>query len=213
MAKLPNGLLGAPSGKVGPVVACTWKGQPYLRSLPRKRSGTPSEATLRNRGNFSLIHYWLKPLLEVVREGFKDYSVSNFGINAAKSVLTKRGLVKNGNDSYVDPSLVLLSFGDLPLSDSMEVELQGNELLFSWDPATGTGMNGRDQAMLVAYDPGKKEANYVVNGNFRMNGSDRLKLVKSGTYHLYAAFLAHDRSRQSESICLGSVEYNNGTGE
>lgn len=213
MAKLPNGLLGAPSGKVGPVVACTWKGQPYLRSLPRERSGPPSEATLQNREKFALMHYWLKPLLEVVREGFRDYSVSNFGINAAKSVLNRRGLVKNGTDLHIDPTQVLLSSGDLPLSNSLEAVLQDNEVIFSWAPTTGTGMNGRDQAMLVAYDPSQKEARYVVNGNFRMNGSDRLKLVKSGTYHLYAAFLAHDRSRQSESIYLGSVAYNNGSGE
>lgn len=207
MAKLPNGLLGAPSGKVGSVVACTWKGQPYLRALPKKQSGAPSEARLQTQSNFSIAHYWLKPLLEVVREGFKDFSPKNFGFNAAKSMLIRNSLAQVDSQVVVDPLKVLISFGDLPLSENLGAVLEGNEVVFSWDPAIGKAMNSRDQVMILAYDPEKGHAQYEVNGNFRMNGSDRLKLWNPGTYHLYAAFLAFDRSRQSESVYLGSVEF------
>ena len=39
-------------------------------------------------------------------------------------------------------------------------------------------------------------------------GSDELdlKAIIKGTCHVYAAFVAHDRSRQSESVYMGTVE-------
>lgn len=209
MARLPKGMLGEVQGKVGPVVGCTWKGKAYVRALPKKRTGKPSEGSLRSQSDFSVMHYWLQPILPVLREGFKDFSETNFGYNAAKTMLSQRGLVRDGMNSYVDPAQVLVSYGDLPLSENLQTELQGQEVVFSWNPEAGTEKNPRDQVMLLAYDPVSKEKSYVVNGNFRKNGSDSLELSAPGTYHLYAAFLAHDRSRQSESRYLGSVEYGN----
>ena len=62
--------------------------------------------------------------------------------------------------------------------------------------------------MMLAYDPISHEKRFSVDGEFRRKGTDTLDLsaVPAGTYHIYAAFVAVDRSRQSDSLYLGSVE-------
>ena len=37
MAKMKKGILGAISGKIGPVIGGIWKGIPYLRQVPKKK--------------------------------------------------------------------------------------------------------------------------------------------------------------------------------
>ena len=208
MAKIKGGVNGSFSGKVGGVVGSSWNGIDYIRSLPRQRSSpfTPNE--LRNQSNLKLVHEWLQPLLEVVRVGFKGYSPTNYGYNAAKSYVYKNALVKAEEGSYIDPSLVQLSYGDLGISGDLSCELNGEQqLVFSWDSTTGSNMGNRDQVMLVAYDPETGKYNYTTSGGFRMSGSATLDLngFPTGTYHIYAAFVAENRERQSHSVYLGPL--------
>jgi hypothetical protein len=62
--------------------------------------------------------------------------------------------------------------------------------------------------MMLAYNVEKDRAINDLYGRARAHGSDILNIntSKTGTFHIYAAFVAHDRSRQSESVYMGSVE-------
>ena len=86
------------------------------------------------------------------------------------------------DDVVINPALAKLSSGDLPL------------------PATEG-----DQILMLAYNVEEQEAEYNLVGQTRKTGSDKLELDEPGTYHLYAAFISYDRSRQSDSVYLGSV--------
>lgn len=57
MAKYNYGINGPFSGKLGSVVGCTWKGIPYMRSLPKKRTAKISEAEQANRKKFEVAHF------------------------------------------------------------------------------------------------------------------------------------------------------------
>ena len=209
MARVKGGVNGSFSGKVGTVVGSSWNGVEYIRSLPRKRSSSFTPNELRNQSNFKLVHGWLQPLLEVVRVGFKGYSPTNYGFNAAKSFVYKNALMKAEEGSYIDPSLVQLSFGDLEVSSDLSCELNGEQqLVFSWDNRIGRNMGSRDQVMLVAYDPETGKHNYTTSGGFRMSGSATLDLTgyPAGSYHIYIAFVAENRERQSHSVYLGLIE-------
>jgi len=61
--------------------------------------------------------------------------------------------------------------------------------------------------MLLAYDCETGQWNMQLPGQFRSSGADELKLppVKKQNYHVYIGFIAHDRSRQSNSVYLGEV--------
>lgn len=209
MAKIKEGIRGSISGSIGNVVGSSWNGIPYIKSKPRKRTSPLSEREQLTRLHFKMVHDWLQPLLDFVRVGFKGYSPTNYGFNAAKSVLRKEALVKDGFDSWIDPGLARVSFGDLGMSANMSVELKDTrELEFTWDPASSKDMGPGDQVMMLAYDPIQKEYNFRTAGALRSAGRDLLDLghLPSGTYHVYAAFVAEDRSRQSNSVYLGPVE-------
>lgn len=208
MAKLKSGINGAISGRIGDVVGGSWNGIPYIRRKPIiTKPKTPAQ--LMNQHVFGLTRKWLQPIKEFLDLGFRGYSPTNYGINAAKSLLYKSALVKDGYNSYINPALAVVSYGTLGLADDFQVELNDQqELVFHWNPSTGPDKDPHDQVMLLAYNTEGKAVRYSLKGEFRKRGSDRLDLAaaKSGVYHIYAAFVAEDRSRQSMSVYLGEVE-------
>ena len=205
MARINNGITGAFHGKVGPIVGATWKGIPYMRSLPEKpktkRKASKKAKTARDK--FAMAQYWLRPLLDFVREGFKGYTPTVEGFIAAKSYLMKNAMETTDNGTMIDPAKVQVSYGDLPLPGDISVEKNGNELIFSWDAEDDSNYK-YDQCMLLAYDVEKKAVSLKLTGQFRYTGSDSLPIyTNKHRYHVYIAFVAADRSRRSHSVYLG----------
>src|SRR5205809_331466 len=121
MAKFTAGIMGPFNGKVGTVVGATWKGMPYMRARPKSRTGPISKKEKANRDKFTVAQYWLKPILEFVRVGFKDYSQRVVGFSAAKSWMMKNAMEKTADGFLVNPSHMLVSYGDLPLPANLRL--------------------------------------------------------------------------------------------
>lgn len=217
MARLKKGINGPISGKVGDVVGSSWNGIDYIKSLPDRKK-PPTENELKNRFRFGLSQLWLRPLLVFVRAGFRGYTETFEGFSAAKSYLSRNALEGEGFETTVNPALVKVSYGDLPLSEDIQFEkISDSELLFTWNPDRVNGGYPDDQIMLLAYNIEKKdEINsgntfFSLTGQFRKTGSDTLGIAPdeyspNKTYHIYVAFSAFDRIRQSDSVYLGTVE-------
>lgn len=202
MARLLTGIEGPFIGKVGTVIGSSWKGIPYIKSKPVKKRKARNKKIHPTQSRFAMAHYWLKPLLLFVREGFKDYSSTVEGFNAAKSHLIKLAIKEKDGEFMIDPSLVQLSFGDLPLPSHISVTKQkDNTLVFEWD-TDSNGASPYDQVMVLAYDPKTGKANMLTTGQFRSVGKEELN-VDGSPYHVYIAFNAHDRSRRSGTVYLG----------
>ena len=208
MAKTKNGLNGQVSGKVGNVVYSSWRGIPYVRAAPSKRAA-PSEKEKANHWIFGeLTQGWITPIAEFLKIGFKGYTQTNQGLTAAKSYLYRNALHQDGFNSTIDPALMLVSYGSLANPEEASVGLNDQkELVFTWNPTTGRNQSQRDQALLLAYNVEKEKAKMSLAGEFRSTGTDLLDLstAEPGVYHVYMAFLAQDRSRQSNSMYLGTV--------
>jgi hypothetical protein len=209
MAKFNDDINGPFKGKVGTVVGATWKGIHYMRSLPSERTGPPTKGEKANRKKWALSQSWLQPITQFVRIGWKGYSQKSEGFIAAKSHLMKNAFEEVAEDVIINPALVKLSSGDLPLPATIAAtQLENSVVQFTWDVAFDSEKaNKGDQIMMLAYNDEMKAAVVDVMGQLRKNGSDMLKLIAGtpGTYHLYAAFISYDRTRQSDSIYLGSV--------
>jgi hypothetical protein len=207
MARLTNNILGPVVGKIGPVVGSSWKGIPYIKSRYKKRTVHISDNEKNNRHKFALAHAWLKPLQPFVRQGFKGYTPTVEGFLAAKSFLLKNAMEGEGQDIAVNPALMQVSFGGLPLAKNITAKLIApGQLQFSWDTSTVEGSSNRDQVMMLAYNVNLKHAEYIIRGEFRFKGADMLRLhTGTGTYLLYLAFVAADRSSQSHSVYLGEI--------
>jgi hypothetical protein len=206
MAKYLQGITGAFSGKIGPVIGSSRNGVPYMKGKGKPRTGPVGEKEGENRSKFTIGHAWLKPLLTVLRAGFNGYSRTTYGYNAAKSYNFKHAM-ENGQ---MIPSLVKVSDGNLPLSADLRVSLEEDfKLRLSWSGDYLEGANARDQIMVLVYHPESSTAIKEIHGAFRETGSQLMNLYKefSGkVIYVYAAFIAADRSRQSNSVFLGEFK-------
>lgn len=205
MAKYIQGINGIFVGKVGTVVGCVWKGIPYMRSKGKPRSSQTTEIEAKNRSKFATAHAWLQPLLVFLRTGFAGYSATTVGFNAAKSYNLKNAMIQG----EVVPDLVKVSHGDLPLPETLEVALLEDKLQVNWSTEYTPGGSDKDQLMLLAYHPQSRTALYEVHGAFRSMGTqlmDTYSEFVGKTIHIYAAFVAADRSKQSTSLYLGAID-------
>lgn len=146
------------------------------------------------------------PCFGLCRIGFKGYTERVEGFIAAKSYLLKNAFEGEGADLVINPALVKVSYGDLPLPQNITASLlSAGQIQFTWN-AEGTG-DRFDQAMLLAYDIENAKVYSQITGQFRNTGADILDIspTKERTYHLYLAFVAADRSRQSDSVYLGTI--------
>lgn len=208
MGRLINGINGPIVGKVGAVIGSSWKGVPYLKGPYKPRTKKISDTEKANRNKFSMAQYWLKPLLLFVRVGFKGFTPLVEGFVAAKSYLMKNAMEGTGADTIINPALVKLSYGDLPLPENIAMQLlEDDQLQITWDAPTMKGPALKDQVMILAYNIEQGRAKFTTMGQFRSVGSDTLDLNLSikGTFHIYVAFVAGDRSRQSMSVYLGEI--------
>jgi len=207
MARLVNGINGPIIGKVGTVVGSHRNGKGYIKGhAGRTAKQTPNELIAKER--FAKVHYFLQPLLEYVREGFR-HQVKK-GYNGAKSYTLLNAVEGEPMHSNVNPALVKVSLGDLPISKDLTVNYENGEIIFTWNTEKPEDGSLYDQLMPLAYCAleEKERVRYHITGALRKSGTDSLHVgtTRGLTYHIYVAFTAADRSRNSDSLYLGTVE-------
>lgn len=210
MAILKNGINGGFSGKVGDVVGYIANGKTIIRAKPKLRTSPPTEAELRNRKKFAVVQEWFWRLTDILRIGFQDYNDNFQGFVAAKSYNQKHALEINENgEFFINPELVLVSYGTLPAPSEMSVESRaGQELAFNWNKKGPYAYN--DHLMVLAYDVDSKEvhARYRTSLALMKDASAVFKLAeteKGRAFHIYAAFVSEDRKQRSNSKYLGKL--------
>lgn len=212
MGTTPYGINGPIHGKVGTVHGSSRNGKPYLKGPHKKRTTNISITEAANRLHFDGTHAWLKPLTEFVREGFRGfaYKDSSEGYVAAYSYLCKHALEGEKPNRSINPALMQVSYGSLPLPGNIAVEQSSpHALKITWDKEyVRDGSHPQDQVMLLAYEIEQNKVAINILGQFRDVGEDYIQLdsqCKGYKLHIYVAFLAADRSRRSHSVYLGPV--------
>jgi len=207
MARLVNGINGPIIGKVGTVTGTHRNGKGYIKANNiRRAKQTPNELIAKER--FATAHRFLKPLLDYVREGFRHQPKK--GYNGAKSYTLLNAMEGEPMLSHVNPALVKVSLGELPLSKDLVVRYENGELIFTWNTELPEGGSLYDQLMPLAYypHPTHKRVRCNITSALRKSGTDSLTVgtTKGLVYHVYVAFTSADRSQNSTSIYLGTVE-------
>ncbi len=215
MAKYVHGINGPLVGRLGNLVASSWRNIPYLKTRPqRKKPFTRNE--LANQGKFGGTSRWLSPLKDFLRAGFKGDDPRKWGFNGAKSYLHKHAMVRLVDQKVIDPSKVLISQGDLPLAEgfAMHFDHETGEITVRWDPKLPKGRKGgsaaaaNDKLMLAVYSPEEADVWGEPYGASRRAGIERTEVHPDlvTTYHVYVAFVAADGSSRSDSLYLGAIE-------
>lgn len=208
MGKIAQGILGGLSGKVGNVIGGSWKGIDYIRIKPTSVANPRTEGQVNQRNKFSATIEFLQPNKEFINVGYKGYAIKKTPFNAAMSYVLGNAITGIAPDFSVDYADALVSRGSLSgvLNGSTDLGTPG-EVSFSWGDNSAEGnANTTDKAMLLVYNPSKKESIYVLAGPVRTAGIGvvDVPVTYSGdTVQLFMAFVSLD-GKVSNSSYLGS---------
>lgn len=207
MATLKEGVLGGFSGQVGPVVGASWKGVPYIRSLPSNWKDTKSDKQVRQRSRFSVSMSFLKGITPFIRIGFQSYAEGRMtAFNGAMSY-NMTNAVKAGEEGLeLDYAKVLVSQGPLGAASEVQVGMDGCELQFSWKSGSLKNTRHDDIAMLLVHNPAKCQSVYDINAGKRENRKANLSLPaswKGDAIETFLAFKNADGSEVSDSVYAG----------
>jgi hypothetical protein len=209
MGKIAQGILGGFSGKVGTVVGGRWKNIDYIRAKPVSVANPRTEGQVNQRNRFTITLEYLQPNLGFIQKGYKAYAVGKTEFNAAMSYVLNNAIVGTAPNFSVDYSLALLSRGSLPgvLNGATDLATAG-QVTFSWDDnSTGVNANPTDQAMVLVYNPSKKESIAILDGADRATGTQVVTIpdgYAGDTVELFMAFVTTNGSQVSNSVYLGS---------
>lgn len=209
MGKISQGILGGLSGKVGNIIGGSWKGVDYIRIKPSSVANPRTEAQVNQRNKFTVTLEYLQPNKDFIKLGYKSYAIKKTEFNAAMSYVLNNAVGGTAPDFTIDYSNALLSRGSLssPLNPTFDVSTPGN-VTFEWDDNSDEGnANTTDKAMILVYNPSKKESTYILDGELRTATTQMLSIPNSytgDTIEVFMAFISEDGSQVSNSVYLGN---------
>lgn len=212
MAKLPKGILGPLSGKVGPVVGATWRGVAYIRARPRKKKRkkkVKSTAQLANEAKFKFANRWMVPFHPYLIIGFQNMPEDKPAISMAFSVNYHQAVIGSYPDFEIDFSKVVLSTGDLPNLYMPVIMLSApDQVALSWQQKSEAGVSFDDQVMLVLYNRELELADGFIGGIKRSGGKCSFRFdprLTGKALDVYVSVTSADRKKIAGSLYLGRI--------
>lgn len=210
MGTYNKGILGAFSGKVGPVVGATWRGKDVMRSLPKKGNRLATEFQQAQRSKFAMTTEFLSGVQPVIKRYFGNDTGLKTRRNQAMSYLMKEAIVFNDPNYEWDYTKVLISKGDLlGINNGAVIAGTGQNLDFSWTDNSGQGeAMATDKLVVVVYEPTSKATVYSLNAASRDDESATVQLPSflSGLeVQVWATFVSSNDKLAATSIYLGAV--------
>ena len=212
MAKLPKGIFGPISGKLGPLIGASWKGISYVRMTPKQtgRAKTLSEKQKAHHVKFGFFTKWFKPFHPFVTLGFRHLAEGTTEINAAFSYNYGAALTGQHPNYEIDYAKVLLSKGELPTMNSPQLtRIAPNEIRLDWEENSVFEKFGYDdQLMMVLYSRELQLADGLSSGTKRAKKTCTVTFnSKLANYDLdvYVSFCALNGKEVSNSQYRGKI--------
>ena len=210
MGTYEKGIIGAFSGKVGPVVGATWRGKDVMRSLPRKSTKPATPKQMLQREKFTMVTEFLTPLNPILKRYFGSNTEVKTRRNQAMSYTMKDAVV------FVDPGFelsfnrVLISRGSLlGLNTGVATAGAGQSIDIAWIDNSGIGdATATDQLVVAVYEPTTKTTIYSLNAGSRdhRSGNVVLPAFLSGLkVQVWATFASVDGKIYATSEYLGTI--------
>lgn len=210
MGTYSKGILGAFSGKVGPVVGSTWRGKDIMRSLPRKGNRIATAAQMLQRSKFIMATEFLTPLNPIITK----YFGSNNGIttrrNKAMSYTLREAITYSDPILQWDFSKVLISRGVLlGLNAATAVAGATSSITLNWADNSGSGeAEESDKLIVVVYEETTKTSVSFLNAGARDQETASLivpEFLSGLRVQIWATFASIDDSRYATSLYLGQI--------
>lgn len=211
MARLKNGIFGAISGKLGPLVGGIWKGIPYLRQRPKKhKTKKPRTAgQIANEEKFKFGNNWLIPFQPFVAIGFHNLAIGKTAIAAAFAANYFQVISGVYPHFVVDYSKVILSKGKLPQLENPTITLSApGAIEITWQPNSGQYTSYNDQLMVVLYSPDLKIADGFIGSAIRADEHFTFMFnpqLIGKALEVYLTVVSIDRKKVANSRYMGRI--------
>jgi hypothetical protein len=211
MGTYNKGILGAFSGKVGPVVGASWRGKDVLRSLPKRVKRIPTPQQESQRLKFTLMSGFLTPFYPILRHFYGSNSATQTRVNQAMSYHLKEAIIDDGTSFEIDFTKVVMTKGDLVgLENPQVTAAAGGVLNFTWVDNSGQGQAKDDDDLVIAlFEETTKTSLYTLNGGERSSGNTDFTTPESLiglNIHVWIGVASKDEKRYATSVYLGTVE-------
>jgi hypothetical protein len=209
MGKISQGILGGLSGKVGNIVGGSWKGIDYIRIKPSSVANPRTEGQVNQRNKFTITLEYLQATRDFIKIGYKSFATRKTEFNAAMSYVLNNAVGGIAPNFTIDYSLALLSRGPLSgvLNGTTDLATAG-QVTFGWGDNSAEGnASETDKAMVLVYNPSKRESISILDGADRTVGSQVVTIPNTyagDTVELFMAFVSADGTQVSNSVYLGS---------
>ncbi|MES2826698.1 MAG: DUF6266 family protein [Bacteroidota bacterium] len=210
MAKLPSGIFGPISGKLGNLIGGIWKGIPYLKeNKPRKLKLDRTPAQLANEEKFRFANNWLIPFHPFIGVGFLTQASQRTTISAALSQVYNTVFTGTYPDLEIHADQMVISVGKLtPVLNTQIVMTAPDTISVTWEKNTQRGTKYNDQIMVVLYDSDQHIADGFVGGVNRATEQYTFKFndyLIGKTLHAYISVTSINRTNISNSQYLGTI--------
>ncbi|WP_411971313.1 DUF6266 family protein [Sphingobacterium sp. Lzh-3] len=212
MATINNGVIGKASGKVGAVIASSWKSINYLKGLPKKRTKGMSEEQLIQQERFLKISKFLMPITPILQVGF---GLAKSDKMTPNNVALQQNIAQAISGTYpnfsLDYSKIEISKGSYLNGGSMEAAVGAGIVSLSWDTALSTLYNTKadDQVIILIYQPEKDEFMTTPTPPTRANGTVDIQIpshLLGGKAHVWIFFTDRKAEKVSKSTYLGEFD-------
>ena len=155
MGTYEQGILGAFSGLVGPVVGSSFRGKSVMRGRPRKSKKAPTNGQLAQRSRFTEVTRFLTPAKGILSEYFGMPSRTRSRYNMATSYHLQEAVVFGGGGASILYNKALFSKGNLLGIQNLVVSMEpGSFMKLNWTSNSNQGTAlGTDTLMVLIYEP------------------------------------------------------------
>ena len=205
-----KGILGAFSGKVGPVVGASWRGKEIMRSLPKKTNRVATSTQLLQRLKFATVTSFLGPIYPILNRYYGNNVGEKTRINNAMSYHLKEVTIYNDPVFDIQFNKVQLAKGDLLGVQAGTIAVTvAHTIDFTWADNSGQGEAlATDQMVVGVYEPTTKTWIYTLALGTRNATSGALLLptnLSGTTVEVWVLFASADEKRNSTSSYLGNI--------
>jgi hypothetical protein len=206
MAKINKGILGAVSGKIGPVIGATWKTIAYIKAVSPKKPGKRTKAQIATQEKMRFINNFLVPFHPYITVGMKNEAKSQTEISAAFSTNYHRTVLGTFPDLSVDYAQFIFSKGSLPMVSDMMITSNNYTLQFTWNSQNGQKARFDDQMIIVLYVATLHKTQGFIGGVNRSANKCSLELTdnfRGKEIDIYASITSLDRKKIADNTYLG----------
>lgn len=203
MGKYKDGIKGSFSGKVGAVIGSSWKGKPYMKSVPLKFHDAKTEGQMLHRAKFSAAVAFSKKLKSFAMKSFVEFAKDKSAYNAVMQYNFRNAFKadESGVETFYDR--IMVGRGSLTAAAGVSFSRDGGNVIVSWTDNSGDGSaKSKDIAMMALIDTTNMNVETFENVGRRSDttGMVETKINPDHEVACYLTFYSEERELASDSV-------------